>query len=171
MRSGSRPTSRRRCRPPRRRAETGMLGYIVQRLLIMIPTLIAISIIVFVIIQLPPGDYFSTYIAELQSQGEAVDLQKIAFLTAQYGFDKSVSALARQSLLRPVVRRPAVSEISARAGGRRKGAPGPVASVEPGHRHRPVGPRGDAAPPARQPARGAAEAICDDGARQGRPAV
>jgi peptide/nickel transport system permease protein len=67
-----------------------MLGYIVQRLLIMIPTLIAISIIVFVIIKLPPGDYFSTYIAELQSQGEAVDLQKIAFLKAQYGFDKPI---------------------------------------------------------------------------------
>ncbi len=65
-----------------------MFGYIVQRLLIMIPTVIAISIIVFVIIQLPPGDYFSTYIAELQSQGEAVDLAKIAFLKAQYGFDK-----------------------------------------------------------------------------------
>jgi peptide/nickel transport system permease protein len=65
-----------------------MLGYIVRRLLIMIPTLIAISIIVFVIIHLPPGDYFSNYIAELQSQGEAVDLQKIAFLKAQYGFDK-----------------------------------------------------------------------------------
>jgi len=40
------------------------------------------------IIHLPPGDYFSTYIAELQSQGEAVDLQKIAFLKAQYGFDR-----------------------------------------------------------------------------------
>jgi peptide/nickel transport system permease protein len=65
-----------------------MFGYIVRRLLIMIPTLIAISIVIFVIIQLPPGDYFSTYIAELQSQGEAVDLQKIAFLKAQYGFDK-----------------------------------------------------------------------------------
>jgi peptide/nickel transport system permease protein len=90
MRSGSRPTSRRRRRSPRRRAEAAMLGYIVQRLLIMIPTLIAISIIVFVIIKLPPGDYFSTYIAELQSQGEAVDLQKIAFLKAQYGFDKPI---------------------------------------------------------------------------------
>src|SRR5689334_15573029 len=67
-----------------------MLAYIIQRILIMVPTLIAISIIIFVIIQLPPGDYFSTYIAELQSQGEAVDLQKIAFLKAQYGFDKPV---------------------------------------------------------------------------------
>src|SRR5215813_7247443 len=65
-----------------------MLGYIVRRLLIMIPTLIAISVIIFTIIHLPPGDYFTTYINELQSQGEAVDLQKIAFLKAQYGLDR-----------------------------------------------------------------------------------
>lgn len=65
-----------------------MLGYIVQRLLIMIPTLIAISIIVFVIIQAPPGDYLSSYVAELQSQGEAVDPQKIQFLREQYGLDR-----------------------------------------------------------------------------------
>jgi peptide/nickel transport system permease protein len=65
-----------------------MLNFVVRRLLIMIPTLLVISLIIFIIIKLPPGDYFSTYIAELQSQGEAVDLQKIAFLKAQYGFDK-----------------------------------------------------------------------------------
>src|SRR5580700_7974997 len=64
-----------------------MLGYLVHRILIMIPTLIAISIVIFIIIHLPPGDYFSTYIAELQSQGEKADLAKIAFLKAQYGFD------------------------------------------------------------------------------------
>ncbi len=49
-----------------------MFGYLIHRLLIMIPTLLAISALVFIIIQLPPGDYLSTYIAELQSQGEAV---------------------------------------------------------------------------------------------------
>ena len=65
-----------------------MLGYLVHRILIMIPTLIAISIVIFIIIHLPPGDYFSTYIAELQSQGEKANLAKIAFLKAQYGFDK-----------------------------------------------------------------------------------
>jgi peptide/nickel transport system permease protein len=65
-----------------------MLGYIAQRLLIMIPTLLAISIIVFVIIQAPPGDYLSSYVAELQSQGESVDPQKIQFLRAQYGLDR-----------------------------------------------------------------------------------
>src|ERR1700676_1389602 len=65
-----------------------MLGYLVHRILIMIPTLIAISILIFIIINLPPGDYFSTYIAELQSQGEGANLTKIAFLKAQYGFDR-----------------------------------------------------------------------------------
>ena len=65
-----------------------MLGYVVHRLLSMIPTLIAISIVIFVIIHLPPGDYFSTYIAELQSQGERANLAKIAFLKQHYGFDK-----------------------------------------------------------------------------------
>jgi peptide/nickel transport system permease protein len=65
-----------------------MLGYLVNRILIMIPTLIAISILIFIIINLPPGDYFSTYIAELQSQGEKANLAKIAFLKAQYGFDQ-----------------------------------------------------------------------------------
>ncbi len=65
-----------------------MFGYLVHRLLIMVPTLIAISVLVFIIIQLPPGDYLSAYVAELQSQGEAVSEAKIAFLRKQYGFDE-----------------------------------------------------------------------------------
>ena len=65
-----------------------MLRYLIHRVFIMIPTLLAISLIVFVIIQLPPGDYLTSYINELQSQGEAVDEAKIAFLREQYGLDK-----------------------------------------------------------------------------------
>ena len=65
-----------------------MFGYTVHRLLIMVPTLLAISLITFVIIQLPPGDYLSTYVAELESQGETVNTAKIEFLRQQYGFDK-----------------------------------------------------------------------------------
>lgn len=65
-----------------------MLRYIVQRILIMIPTLLATSVLVFVIIQLPEGDYLSSYVAELESQGESVDPGKIEFLRRQYGFDK-----------------------------------------------------------------------------------
>ena len=65
-----------------------MFAYVIRRILIMIPTLIAISAITFIIIQLPPGDYLSTYIAELQSQGENVDPAKIEALRAQYGLDR-----------------------------------------------------------------------------------
>jgi len=65
-----------------------MLGYIVNRLLIMIPTMIAISIVIFTIINLPPGNYFTTYVAQLESSGEASDLAKVQFLETEYGFDR-----------------------------------------------------------------------------------
>ena len=65
-----------------------MLGYTIHRVLIMIPTMLAISLITFVIIQLPPGDYLTTYVAELEAQGERVSLDKIEFLRQQYGFDQ-----------------------------------------------------------------------------------
>ena len=65
-----------------------MLGYIIRRLLIMIPTLLAISVLVFAIIELPPGDYLESYVAELQSQGESIDPKRIEFLRQEYGFDK-----------------------------------------------------------------------------------
>ena len=65
-----------------------MLAYFVRRILTMVPTLIAISFIVFVIIQLPPGDYLETMIAELEAQGESVDPQRIEFLRDQYGLDR-----------------------------------------------------------------------------------
>ncbi|WP_426417748.1 ABC transporter permease [Aestuariirhabdus sp. LZHN29] len=63
--------------------------YIVKRVLMMIPTLLLISFVVFVIIQLPPGDYLESYIAELQAQGESVDMEKVAYLREEYGLDKS----------------------------------------------------------------------------------
>ena len=65
-----------------------MLEYIIRRLLIMVPTLLAISVLVFAIIELPPGDYLESYVAELQSQGESVDPKRIEFLRQEYGFDK-----------------------------------------------------------------------------------
>ena len=65
-----------------------MFHYVLKRLLTMVPTLLAISFIIFVIIQLPPGDYLETHIAELESQGESVDPDKIEFLRRQYGLDQ-----------------------------------------------------------------------------------
>ncbi len=65
-----------------------MLAFLVRRVITMVWTLIGISVVVFIIIQLPPGDYLTTYIAELEAQGEGVDTEKIAFLREQYGLDK-----------------------------------------------------------------------------------
>lgn len=65
-----------------------MLIYIARRILLMIPTLFFISVLVFTIIELPPGDYFESYVAELQAQGEKVDTAQIEYLKEEYGFDK-----------------------------------------------------------------------------------
>jgi peptide/nickel transport system permease protein len=65
-----------------------LLRYVVHRLIIMIPTLLAISVITFIIIQLPPGDYLESYIAELQAQGESIQSEKIEYLRQTYGLDK-----------------------------------------------------------------------------------
>jgi peptide/nickel transport system permease protein len=65
-----------------------MLAFLARRLLTMILSLLAISALIFLIIQLPPGDYLSTLIAELESQGEQVAQQKIDFLREQYGLDR-----------------------------------------------------------------------------------
>jgi peptide/nickel transport system permease protein len=66
-----------------------MSGYIIRRLFAMIPTLFVISIGVFIIITLPPGDYLSNSIAELQAQGEGGQ-ERIAYYTELYGLDKSM---------------------------------------------------------------------------------
>ena len=65
-----------------------MLHYILRRLLIMIPTLILISILSFIIIQLPPGDYLTTMVAQMRDSGEEVDQATIASLQRRYGLDR-----------------------------------------------------------------------------------
>lgn len=65
-----------------------MLGYILHRIFIMIPTLVIISALVFFIIELPPGDYLESFIAAVQAQGETVDQGYIDYLREEYGFDK-----------------------------------------------------------------------------------
>ena len=66
-----------------------MLAYLARRLLVMIPTLVAISAIVFFIIQLPPGDYLSTMVEELLAQGEKPDGDRIRMLREQFGLDRT----------------------------------------------------------------------------------
>jgi peptide/nickel transport system permease protein len=62
-----------------------MLSFIGRRVLYMIPTFFAVSIVAFIIIQLPPGDYLTTLVASMASQGETVDPAALAALRARYG--------------------------------------------------------------------------------------
>lgn len=65
-----------------------MFRYIIRRILTMVPTLILTSMLVFTIIELPPGDYFESYVAELKALGEDADLAEIDLLREKYGFDQ-----------------------------------------------------------------------------------
>ena len=67
-----------------------MLPYIARRLLFMIPTLIAISIVSFILIQLPPGDFISSYAATLAQQGDGFDNSQLVALKEHYGLDQPV---------------------------------------------------------------------------------
>jgi peptide/nickel transport system permease protein len=65
-----------------------MLKYIARRILYMIPTLLVISIVTFVIIQLPPGDFLTSLAATLSSQGVEIERGQLELLKSQYGLDQ-----------------------------------------------------------------------------------
>ena len=62
--------------------------YIGRRLLVMIPTLAVISVIVYTIIQLPPEDYLTAYMMELQMRGETASQQEIEELREMFHLDE-----------------------------------------------------------------------------------
>lgn len=64
-----------------------LVQYIVKRVLMFIPTLFLISVLVFFVIQLPPGDYVSSYISKLATEGEIIDAEEAAAMRAEYGLD------------------------------------------------------------------------------------
>ncbi len=65
-----------------------MIRFILRRLLLFIPTLIAISMVTFLLIQLPPGDYLETLITEMIMSGEEVDQAMIDAWRKRYGLDQ-----------------------------------------------------------------------------------
>ena len=66
-----------------------MANYIIRRILLAIPTLIAISVIAFIIIQLPPGDYLDQKIAQLEQQfGDSSSVAQADALRHRYGLDR-----------------------------------------------------------------------------------
>jgi len=64
-----------------------VLTYLTRRILLGLLTIWAVSVISFVIIQLPPGDFVDTYIAKLESQGTAIGQREADSMRAQYGLD------------------------------------------------------------------------------------
>jgi peptide/nickel transport system permease protein len=67
-----------------------MARYLARRFLLAILTCVVISILSFVIIQLPPGDYVTTYVMSLTTGGTEFTPEEIAALRALYGLDQPV---------------------------------------------------------------------------------
>ena len=67
-----------------------MLRFVCRRLLLMVPTLLAVSVISFAIIELPPGDFVTTYVAELQQMGQVLDQGEIENLHTYYGLNQPI---------------------------------------------------------------------------------
>src|SRR5512141_2706167 len=67
-----------------------MLRYILQRLLLIPILLFLFSVMVFALIQAPPGDFLTSYIATLASSGSSVDASQIQALKQQFGLDQPV---------------------------------------------------------------------------------
>jgi len=67
-----------------------MLAYIGRRALLAVFTVWAISMLAFVIIQLPPGDYVSSYIAQMAAMGSVVSDEEAQNLRIQYGLGQPI---------------------------------------------------------------------------------
>ena len=67
-----------------------MVRFILLRILYMVPTLFGMSLISFIIIQLPPGDFLTSVISAIAESGHGLDQASVARLTAQYGLDQPV---------------------------------------------------------------------------------
>ena len=66
-----------------------MLRYLLRRLLLAIVTLWAITVVTFIILQLPPGDFVDAYVAQASAMGTAISAAEAAALRHAYGLDQS----------------------------------------------------------------------------------
>jgi len=65
-----------------------VISYILRRTLMLVPILIFMSVIAFILIQLPPGDYVSFRIQQLKNSGVMVSSAQAESLKVQFGLDK-----------------------------------------------------------------------------------
>ncbi|KKB11836.1 ABC transporter permease [Devosia geojensis] len=67
-----------------------MVAYLIRRILLMIPTIFAISLVAFLIIQLPPGDFLDGMVSAMEADGNPMRAEMIAALRERYGLDQPV---------------------------------------------------------------------------------
>jgi peptide/nickel transport system permease protein len=67
-----------------------MFKFILRRLLVIIPTLIAVSVVAFIVIQLPPGDFLTSRMNQLLMMGETVQPEMLAALQERYGLNDPI---------------------------------------------------------------------------------
>ena len=67
-----------------------MWTFILRRILILVPTLVLISLISFFIIQLPPGDYLTVKIAQMEATGDEISMEAVEQMRKRYGLDQPI---------------------------------------------------------------------------------
>jgi peptide/nickel transport system permease protein len=67
-----------------------VLRYAIYRFFTMLLTLLVVSVLIFVIINLPPGDYLSNQINELRATGQSSGVAKAEFLREEYALDRPI---------------------------------------------------------------------------------
>ena len=67
-----------------------MLNFVFRRFLVFLPMMALMSVVAFALIQAPPGDHLTDYIAQLENQGETVDVEEAAALRRRFGLDRPI---------------------------------------------------------------------------------
>lgn len=67
-----------------------MIRFLIRRSLTALLTIWAISVVSYIIIELPPGDFLTSYVANLSAMGERIPPEQIAAIRDFYGLDESI---------------------------------------------------------------------------------
>lgn len=67
-----------------------MIQFLIRRSLTALLTIWAISVVSYIIIELPPGDFLTSYVANLSAMGERIPPEQIAAIRDFYGLDESI---------------------------------------------------------------------------------
>ncbi len=83
-----------------------MLRFIIKRLLLLPLLMLLFTVVVFALVQAPPGDFLTSYVAMLASSGSSMDAAQVEALKHQFGLDQPVAAGGLPADLRFIPRQP-----------------------------------------------------------------